>query len=108
MNMLAMALIGFGVKVLTQPKMISATESGQPITALPRITQAECASRGGIWTGTDCLGAKTVAQINAEAEVKRQRLMAVERKRAEYEAERLRYTDSRLAPTTRDRVTTQF
>ena len=107
MNMLAMVLLGFGAKMLLQPK--TATRTTQPVTDVPfvpllepSITSSECASRGGIWTGTECLGAKTMAQVNAEVEAKRQRLMAVERERAEYDAERLRYTDSRLAPTTRD------
>lgn len=101
MNMLAMALLGFGAKMLLQPKTAVADVPFLP-SVKPIMTQVECASRGGIWTGTDCLGAKSVVQMQAEAEAKRKRLMAVERERAEYEAERMRYTDSRLAPTTRD------
>lgn len=94
MNMLAVALLGFGVKMLMAPKATAA----QPLrrvepplpTLKPEMTESECASRGGIWTGTECLGAKSLAQVEAEAAARRARLQSEARARASYTEERQR------------------
>lgn len=106
MNMLAVALLGFGVKMLIQPKTAVPTQPLRRIepplpTLKPAITEGECASRGGIWTGTECLGAKSAEQVQAEVIAKRERMMIAARERATAESEHLRYTEQ-LKPTTRE------
>jgi len=116
MNMLALALIGAALSMATKPRAATAqTRSAQPTGPMrpvpppplprpePNMTESECASRGGIWTGTECLGAKSLQQIEAEKAARRERIRKETMERERYLDERRRFiADSRIAPANAD------
>lgn len=97
MKMLPWLLIAAGASIMLRPKMAQA-QTLQPLpatTTLPRLSESDCVIRGGIWTGTECLGAKSLAQMEQEKAERRLRLAREATEKAEYLEDRRRIiTDS--------------